>query len=167
MLRNVNHLFAFAHFHLLLPAMKLWQGYVFTCVCDSVHRGESASVHAGIAEPPRSRLPRSRPSRSRHPTRSRHPQEQIPSCTVHAGRYSQQAGGMHSTGMHTCSNLILFNNSKYMYHVEWLFVPFTNSKPKTSNNVSEFMHSNWIMLSYYSSPKHRESASQLLLSCTQ
>ena len=24
---------------LLLPAMKLGQGYVFTCVCDSVHRG--------------------------------------------------------------------------------------------------------------------------------
>ena len=30
---------------------------------------------------------------------------------------------------------------------------------KTGNNVSEFMHSNWIMPSYYSSPKHKESAS--------
>ena len=27
------------------------------------------------------------------------------------------------------------------------------------NNVSEFTHSNWITLSYYSSPKHKESAS--------
>ena len=30
---------------------------------------------------------------------------------------------------------------------------------KAGNNVSEFMHSNWITLSYYSSPKHKESAS--------
>ena len=30
----------------LPPATKLGQGYVFTRVCDSVHRG-SASVHAG------------------------------------------------------------------------------------------------------------------------
>ena len=26
---------------------------------------------------------------------------------------------------------------------------------KTGNNVSDFMHSNWITLSYYSSPKHK------------
>ena len=30
---------------------------------------------------------------------------------------------------------------------------------KTRNNVSKFMHSNCIMLSYYSSPKHKESVS--------
>ena len=30
---------------------------------------------------------------------------------------------------------------------------------KTGNDVSEFTHSNWITLSYYSSPKHNESAS--------
>ena len=27
---------------------------------------------------------------------------------------------------------------------------------KTSNTVSESVHSNWIMLSYYSGPKHKE-----------
>ena len=33
----------------LPPATKLEQGYVFTRVCDTVHRGGvSASVHAGI-----------------------------------------------------------------------------------------------------------------------
>ena len=32
--------------------MKLGQGNVFTGVCDSVHRGGSASVHAGIPPPP-------------------------------------------------------------------------------------------------------------------
>ena len=37
----------------LLPdATKLGQGNVFTGVCDSVHRGVSASVHAGIPPPP-------------------------------------------------------------------------------------------------------------------
>ena len=33
----------------------------------------------------------------RHPPGSRHPL-----CAVHAGRYGQQAGGTHPTGMHTC-----------------------------------------------------------------
>ena len=46
--------------NVLLPAAtKLGQGSVFTGVCDSVHRGRrmSASVHAGIPPPPRSRPP--------------------------------------------------------------------------------------------------------------
>ena len=30
---------------------------------------------------------------------------------------------------------------------------------KAGNDVSEFGHSNWIILSYYSSPKHNESDS--------
>ena len=41
---------------------------------------------------------------------------------------------------------------------EWFYVQFTNSK-QTGNNVNEFMYLNWIMLSYYSSPKYKESAS--------
>ena len=57
------------------------------------------------------------------------------------------------------SNLILFNNSKYMYHVWMTLCPIYQFWAKTSNNVSEFTHSNWIMPSYYSSPKHKESAS--------
>ena len=70
---------------LLPPATKLGQGYVFTGVCDSVHSGRSASVHAGI--PPRSRHPpgadtpmgadlappEQTPHGIRHPPRSRHP----------------------------------------------------------------------------------------------
>ena len=51
---------------LLLPATKLGQGNVFTGVCDSVNRG-SASVHAGIADPPEAGTPPgSRPPGSRH-----------------------------------------------------------------------------------------------------
>ena len=35
----------------LPPATKLGQGNIFTGVCDSVHRGGPASVHAGIPPP--------------------------------------------------------------------------------------------------------------------
>ena len=35
---------------------------------------------------------------SRHPS----PGPGAPPCTVHAGRYGQQAGGMHPTGMQSC-----------------------------------------------------------------
>ena len=34
-------------------------------------------------------------------------------------------------------------------------------RAKMGNNVSEFMHSNWITPSYYSSPKSNEPASQI------
>ena len=52
----------------------------------------------------------SRPPWEQTPPRNRHhPQEQTPlprsrqpPCTVHAGRYSQEAGSTHPTGMHTC-----------------------------------------------------------------
>ena len=44
------------------------------------------------------------------PARADNPQEQAPplgagmppTCAVHAGRYGQQAGGMHPTGMQSC-----------------------------------------------------------------
>ena len=42
----------------LLPAMKLGQDNVFTGVCDSVHMGGSASVHAGIPTHPEQAAPR-------------------------------------------------------------------------------------------------------------
>ena len=42
------------------------EGYVFTPVCHPVHRGGSASVHAGTT-PPEQTPPRTRHPRSRHP----------------------------------------------------------------------------------------------------
>ena len=80
----------------LPPATKLGQGYVFTGMCDSVHKGgvclsacwdaPPGSRHPPGTMPPGSRHPpeqtpppRSRhPSRSRHPPVSRHPLEQTP-----------------------------------------------------------------------------------------
>ena len=75
----------FLGYHLLLPpATKLGQGYIFTGVCDSVHMGGSASVHAGIPPPP--------------PLGPGTP----PPGAEHTGRYGQRAGGMHPTGMQSC-----------------------------------------------------------------
>ena len=49
--------------------------------------------------PPPNRYPQSRHPQEQAPPPSRHPP---PSCAVHAGRYGQQAGGMHPTGMQCC-----------------------------------------------------------------
>ena len=44
-----------------------------------------------------------------------------------------------------------------MYHIQLTLC--MNYRAKTGNTVSEFIHSNWIMLFNYSSPKHKESGS--------
>ena len=63
----------------LPPANEVWGKVIFSvaCVKNSVHRG------GGFL--------------GRYP----------PSGTVHAGRYGQQAGGTHPTGMHSCLKDIL------------------------------------------------------------
>ena len=43
-----------------------------------------------------------RPQRKPHPPDQWPPQSRHPACAVHAGRYGQQAGGMHPTGMQSC-----------------------------------------------------------------
>ena len=65
-----------------MPANIVCEGYVFTCVCHSVHRGGLPHSMLGYHTP--------------LPLAWRHPR------AVHAGRYGQQAGGMHPTGMQSC-----------------------------------------------------------------
>ena len=115
----------------LPSATKLGQGYVFTHVCDSVHRG--GLPHCMLGYPPRADTPwdqvppgaDSPPPQSRHPSQDQAPpgadipqsihlllgpgtpQDQAPKSrhppsTVHAARYGQQASGMHPTGMQSC-----------------------------------------------------------------
>ena len=98
----------------LRRATKLGQGYVFTGVCDSVHRGgmglpqcmlgyHPQSRHPPSKTPPGSRHPLEQtPPWSRHPPRADTPPEQTPPGTEHAGRFSQCAGGKHPTGMQSC-----------------------------------------------------------------
>ena len=77
---------------LLPPATKLGQGYLFTGVCDSVHRGGggSASVHAGIT-PPDQTPPRARHPPNQTPSRSDTPREQICPSAEHADTVSARA----------------------------------------------------------------------------
>ena len=58
---------------LLPPATKLGQGNIFTGICDSVHRGGSASVHAGI--PPQDQAGTSQ-DQAPPPQHQAHPPEQ-------------------------------------------------------------------------------------------
>ena len=76
---------------LLLPATKLGQGRVFTGVCDSVNRGVSASVHAGIPHPLEQTPPTSRHSPEQtppgaDPPEQTSPQEQTPPWSRHPPR---------------------------------------------------------------------------------
>ena len=60
--------------------------------------GGSTPVHAGMHNPPRPEAePPPGPEADTLQTRGRPPLE-----PVHIGRYGQQAGGTHPTGMHTC-----------------------------------------------------------------
>ena len=79
--------------------------------------GGSASVHAGIPPPPLAR--QTSPLQGRHPLgRQTSPWQGRPlscqgdsPCTMHAGRYGQQAGSMHPTGMQSCFKIwIQFEN---------------------------------------------------------
>ena len=69
---------------------RSWAKVIFSeaCVNNSVHRGVCLRACWG--------------TRSRPPPGNRHPPEQTPPFAVHAGRYGQQAGGTHPTGVHTC-----------------------------------------------------------------
>ena len=79
-------------FTLLLPATKLGQDNIFTGVCDSVHRGGLPQCMLGY-----------------HPLRDQAPPP--PPRAEHIGRYGQRAGGMHPTGMQSCSEIVSAKSS--------------------------------------------------------
>ena len=80
---------------LLPPANEVCEGYVFTPVCQSFC-SQGGSIWAGNPPP-----------RTRHtPQDQIHPWDQVHPPAVHAGRYGQQAGGTHPTGMHSCSDFV-------------------------------------------------------------
>ena len=96
---------------------SLGQGNIFTPVCHSVHRGEYLGRNPpGQVHPPAGTTPRQvHPPGPGTPPRPGTPPGQVPPGpgytppdqvhppgAVHAGRYGQQAGGTHPTGMHSC-----------------------------------------------------------------
>ena len=93
----------------LPPANEVGEGYVFTTVCHSVHRG-GVCLSACWGRPPREQTP---PGNRQPPEQTPPPPEQAPPCAVHAGRYGQQAGGTHPTGMHTCSQMFSLNIAEF------------------------------------------------------
>ena len=88
----------------LPPATKLGQGYVFTRVCDYVHGGGGVP-HCMMGYTPKPGIPLG-PEAGTPPPRDQRqaplPLDQAPPSAVHAGRYGQQAGGRHPTGMQSC-----------------------------------------------------------------
>ena len=73
--------------------------------------GGSASVHTGIPTPEQTISPQEETRKIFSPPRKkpgRPPQEESPPKAVHTGRYGQQVGGTHPTGIHTCYNILLF-----------------------------------------------------------
>ena len=98
------------------------QGYVFTRVCDSIHRGVCLSACWDTTPPEADTSLGSRPPRKQTPSlESRHPQKtDTPGKQTPPGRqttlprkqtpaYGQWAASTHPTGMHSCSNLNSFS----------------------------------------------------------
>ena len=75
------------------------------------------------------------------PPRQVHPSRQVrpPLGAVHAGRYGQQAGGTHPTGMHSCRNNHLL---RLVLGRNWCFEAGLNSGPRISNIT-------WQMQNYF------------------
>ena len=92
------------------PQMMLRQGYVFTPVCDSVHRWMCLPhCMLGCIHPPR-QTPLARHLLGRHhqadtpkktPLRQTPPSRQTP-LLLNTTVYGQQVGSTHPTRMHTC-----------------------------------------------------------------
>ena len=80
------------------------QGNIFRSVCQEFcSQGGGGMPHCMLGyptAPPGSRPPGADPLGAEPP--SRHPPEQTPPGAVHAGRYGQQAGSTHPTGMQYC-----------------------------------------------------------------
>ena len=82
---------------LLPPTTKLAEGYIFTGVCDSVHRGVCLSA-CWNAIPPGAGIPLDQAPQPGTPQK-RH----TAPGAKHVGRYGQRVSGMHPTGMQSYS----------------------------------------------------------------
>ena len=96
----------------LPPANEVWGKVIFSvaCVKNSVHRWGLSQCMLGYPPPtrppweqtPRDQAPPPGPGTPPPGPGTPSPQTRHPPCTVHAGRYDQQVGGMHPTGMQSC-----------------------------------------------------------------
>ena len=82
--------------------------FLHLSVSHSVHRGGVCLSACWDTHPPRADTPREQSCPPRADTTQEHtpPGSTPPPRAVHAGRYGQQAGGTHPTGMHTCTTFV-------------------------------------------------------------
>ena len=115
---------------LLPPANEVWGKVIFSvaCVKNSVHGGGGstwADTPPRAGTPPRQVHPQPPSRYITSPT----PGQVHPPGAVHAGKYGQQAGGTHPTGMHSCSpDMVTFHEL-----VQW-------SQPDLSKNKTKIKH---------------------------
>ena len=106
---------------------SLGLGNIFTSVCQEFcsqgggYLGKYPPPGPGTPPPPDQVPPwdQVHPSRTRYTPGARYPPwtRYAPPGAVFAGRYGQQAGGMHPTGMHSCWSVFL-GRSKTIYEGE-------------------------------------------------
>ena len=107
------------YINFLLPANKVCEGYVFTPVCQRFCSQGVCLLQCMLGYTPHQS--RHSPSGANTPRADTQPMSiHPPPCAVHAGRYGQQAGGTHPTGMHTCLRYI-FTNGHYELLVHSIF----------------------------------------------
>ena len=92
------------------------QGYVFTRVCDSVHRGGGVSRQGEPPQtgrtppdrenPPARRTPQTRQTPHHPPAPGRPPRQGGTPPGKQTPEYGLRAAGTHPTGMHSCSDYI-------------------------------------------------------------
>ena len=98
----------------LVTARKrsLGQGNIFSSVCQEFCPWGSLPQCMLGYHP----LPRRPPWQGRPPSPGKKttPGKSDPPCTVHAGRYGQQAGGMHPTGMQFCEAAFTLERKRFL-----------------------------------------------------
>ena len=104
------------------PANEVCESYVFTHVCQSFcSRGGLPHCmlgHTTPSHPPDQRQVPTHPrTRGRYPPSRPEAVTPPPPSAVHAGRYGQQAGGTHPTGMKSCLNKIRHYSQQFSVHI--------------------------------------------------
>ena len=71
-----------------------------------------------------------------------------PPCTVHAGRYSQQVGGMHPTGMQSCFLTLLMVHMGWKWDIEkvGVYIPHVNGTLYKLKNATPTVKCNWTLV---------------------
>ena len=99
----------------LPPENEVWGKVIFSVACQEFCPQGGGLPHCMLGYPPRTRgRPPEQPPWEQIAPRSRHPPpradttplgSRLPPPAVHVGRYGEQAGGTHPTGMQSCSML--------------------------------------------------------------